>query len=193
MLGTLYFLQEGEQGPVKIGWTSGKPALRLTAMQVGNSAVLRFLGTLPGPPDIEQGWHERFAHARKRSEWFFPTPELLEAIAAACAEDPPTPEVITAPATSQDVLDWVKASDMSLIEFAKKLNYTPAHVAYCLNSSFGVSPRMAYRIERLTGGVLRAEALLLPMREREAQREAEHAAWVAEQYANAGLKTVEAA
>lgn len=80
MIGNLYFLQEGPNGCIKIGWTAGDPDNRRRAMQVGNSSDLTIIGFREAPADAETGWHVRFSHICKRSEWFYPTAELLAPI-----------------------------------------------------------------------------------------------------------------
>lgn len=81
MNGVLYFIQEGNSGAIKIGWTANCPHRRLDAIQTGNSENLRLVGVLPDQnKSTECVWHDRFKHVRKRAEWFWPTCELLDAI-----------------------------------------------------------------------------------------------------------------
>jgi uncharacterized protein YerC len=80
MTGGVYFIQEGEGGAIKIGWAVDVQQ-RLALFQTGNSNELRLLGVIAGVPrQVEAQWHKRFAGAQKRSEWFFPTDQLLDAI-----------------------------------------------------------------------------------------------------------------
>jgi hypothetical protein len=173
MIGTLYFIQEGTGGAIKIGWTSGDPAVRLRTFQVGNSFQLLLIGAVKAMPDEETGWHVRFAKSCKRSEWFYPTADLLEAIAEACTK--PEPEIgpirtnddaLTGP----EVYEWVRAKGIELPELAKALRYGLAHVALAMSGSFSISPRMAYRLEKFSNGELKAEAMLLPLRERQLRK-----------------------
>lgn len=178
MLGDLYFIQEGSEGCIKIGWTRADPEVRLRTFQVGNSSTLRLLGSVLAPLDAETGWHERFAGSCRRSEWFWPTPDLLAAIEEAVAQQemvlPTAQEFVGAveAAGATEVLAWMKARDIDILGMAKLLGYTPAHVANSLDASrsWGVSPRMAYRIEKVTEGEIQAEALLVVRRERELAR-----------------------
>lgn len=75
----LYFAQEGDDGPVKIGY-SANARKRVPMLQVGNARRLRFLASMPAEPGTERAWHDRFESARIRGEWFEPVPELLAAI-----------------------------------------------------------------------------------------------------------------
>lgn len=97
----LYFIQEGEDGPIKIGIATDVSA-RLRGIQSGNPRPLRVLfGTFAGHdgsrfalhqgavverPEaarwLERRWHKSFAHLCLRGEWFAPGADLLDAIAA---------------------------------------------------------------------------------------------------------------
>src|SRR5437660_918416 len=79
--GLAYFIQAGNSGPIKIGWTSGDPIRRLMIFQVGNAEELRLIGRMAGVLDDEGELHARFKRERLRGEWFSPTPALLEFIA----------------------------------------------------------------------------------------------------------------
>jgi hypothetical protein len=81
----LYFVQEGDGGPVKIGLATSM-ARRFKTMQTGNSTKLHLLGCWPTteldpsaetPREVESAIHRQFAHLRLRGEWFAPTDELL--------------------------------------------------------------------------------------------------------------------
>jgi hypothetical protein len=79
----LYFIQAGDGGPIKIGFSS-RPGERLAELQIGNAAELRMLGAFDvsnqGIEAMEAGWHYVFWAARVRGEWFKPIPKLLRAI-----------------------------------------------------------------------------------------------------------------
>ncbi|HEY1956720.1 MAG TPA: GIY-YIG nuclease family protein [Polyangiaceae bacterium] len=72
----VYFLQEGVDGPIKIG--HGRcPDRRLRGCQSGNPRELRLLGYRPGYRRDERTLHLRFKRLRIRGEWFQPADELL--------------------------------------------------------------------------------------------------------------------
>lgn len=65
----VYFIESGSDGPIKVGHACNVQA-RPRELQVGNPNQLRLLGTLPGGRELERWFHETFAHARVRGEWF---------------------------------------------------------------------------------------------------------------------------
>ena len=75
----VYFIQQGVNGPIKIG-VSGNPEQRLRTLQTANIMDLSLLRTIPGTKHTEIQWHRRFRHLQVHGEWFHPAPELLEAI-----------------------------------------------------------------------------------------------------------------
>lgn len=75
----VYFIQAGECGPVKVGFTSNLKE-RLDALQVGHPENLRLLGARQGGPAEEAELHRRLAAHRVRGEWFAPAPEVLSAV-----------------------------------------------------------------------------------------------------------------
>ena len=83
----VYFIQEGTDGPIKIGHTSGDPRSRLAALQTGNPRPLQFLGAIPGTSQLESEWHGRLAADRMQGEWFRPTPTVLEEVQLALRQD----------------------------------------------------------------------------------------------------------
>lgn len=79
----IYFVQAGEGGPIKIGY-SVAPEERVKDFQCGNPWKLRLLRAFPGGVEEERELHARFAADRMHGEWFKPTPELVR-----LAEDAP--------------------------------------------------------------------------------------------------------
>lgn len=77
---TIYFIQCGEDGPIKIGLTHGTATKRMRSIQVDSPLPLRLLGTLTAPRRLrafEVRVHVKFAKHHIRGEWFHPAPELL--------------------------------------------------------------------------------------------------------------------
>lgn len=81
----VYFVQEGDGGPIKIGFTTGDPMSRLASFKTGNSNTLTLLVTVPGYREEEAVLHRRFAALRVRpdGEWFRAKEPLLSYIAGA--------------------------------------------------------------------------------------------------------------
>lgn len=72
----VYAIQEGEDGPIKIG-SAKDPDERLKTLQCGNSSKLHGLAAWEAPPEHERAIHGAFAHLRLHGEWFRPTEGLL--------------------------------------------------------------------------------------------------------------------
>lgn len=77
---TIYFIQRGEGGPIKIGITASLTS-RLRSLQTSSPTRLTVLATMPGTVEDEAGLHERFAAVRLSGEWFEPAEVLLAFIA----------------------------------------------------------------------------------------------------------------
>ncbi len=75
---TVYFIREGYQGPIKIGYTQGLPIKRLKSLQTSSGHLLRLLAYVNGSQAIEAKLHKKFSYARKKGEWFFPVKELVD-------------------------------------------------------------------------------------------------------------------
>lgn len=170
MLGSLYFIQEGEAGAIKIGWTTNDPERRRDNLQIGNSDQLRLIAIVPDvSQEVEFEWHARFRAHQKRSEWFFPVATLLSAI----AEQTPPPGRETAPThiavvqVSETVhpnvvplLAWLRSQRLRQTHFAPKLGISNGHMSKLLRGKAGLSAGLAKQIELATGGSVKAAALL---------------------------------
>lgn len=75
---SIYLVQAGEGGPVKIGVSTDVPS-RIRSLQTGIPQPLILLATFPGCRSKERRLHERLARYRIRGEWFSPAPEVLAA------------------------------------------------------------------------------------------------------------------
>jgi hypothetical protein len=73
---SLYAIQAGDDGPVKIG-IALKPWERLATLQTANPVRLRGLAAWPGSPAEEEALHKLFANDRLEGEWFNPSTELI--------------------------------------------------------------------------------------------------------------------
>lgn len=77
---SVYFIQSGEGGPIKIGQSVSVKS-RFLSFRTASGTDLRLLGTIaPGGP-TEADLHSRFACFRIRGEWFTPDDELIRFIA----------------------------------------------------------------------------------------------------------------
>jgi hypothetical protein len=81
----VYFLRQGDSGPIKIG-VAVNPKKRKAQLQTSLVEPLHTLLILPGTRATEAHYHEKFADLRLRGEWFRPDPVLLDFIQQAIAE-----------------------------------------------------------------------------------------------------------
>lgn len=72
--GTIYFLRCGRH--VKIGYTAGDLATRITAIQTGAPEKLEVLASIDGMFRTERKLHQRFARHHSHGEWFHLAPEI---------------------------------------------------------------------------------------------------------------------
>ncbi len=75
----IYFVQEGHDGPIKIG-TTQHLKLRLSSLQTGSARRLKVLGTMRGGKSLEILLHKQFAEYQVNGEWFQPSQALLDFI-----------------------------------------------------------------------------------------------------------------
>lgn len=77
----VYFVQQGEDGPIKIGLAKNVVA-RLDGLRASNPSELYVRAIVPGDHDLEAEIHLRFAKHHIRGEWFHPDLALLGYIAS---------------------------------------------------------------------------------------------------------------
>ena len=76
----LYFIQEGNRGPIKIG-LSRKPYNRMRDLQIANASKLRMLWFFtPKSNKIENMLHNHFCDYKITGEWFEPVEDILQLI-----------------------------------------------------------------------------------------------------------------
>ncbi len=74
----IYFIQAGNDGPIKIG-KAQNPEARRRELQTGNHEKLNLIKVITGDSEREDSIHNdlRSHQYRARSEWFSATPEVL--------------------------------------------------------------------------------------------------------------------
>ncbi|MGY4224397.1 hypothetical protein ACVMIH_001758 [Bradyrhizobium sp. USDA 4503] len=77
---TIYFAQARRDGPIKIGFTAGKPSQRIAKLQTGCPWPIVILATVSGTTAEEAKLHQIFADLRTEGEWFKADGALLRAI-----------------------------------------------------------------------------------------------------------------
>ena len=80
----IYFIQAGEDGPVKIG-KANNPKSRLGILQIGSPERLYLRAVLDEPDEVEGVLHEALKGVRMNGEWFVTHLSTLCAMAAAMA------------------------------------------------------------------------------------------------------------
>ena len=73
---SLYAIQAGDDGPVKIGIAS-RPWERIATLQTANPVRLRGLAAWRGSAAEEAALHKLFAEDRLEGEWFKPSADLI--------------------------------------------------------------------------------------------------------------------
>jgi hypothetical protein len=81
----IYFIQEANNGAIKIGY-SGNPEARRVQLQTGNPRELVIIGVMSGDADLEKELHQRFSTYRIRCEWFQPASEIMDFVHAYCLQ-----------------------------------------------------------------------------------------------------------
>lgn len=77
--GRVYFIQAGDDGPIKIGYTENLPA-RIKQLQTGQPQRMRVLRSMSGDRALETFLHRKFAAHRMAGEWFHPHRDILRYI-----------------------------------------------------------------------------------------------------------------
>jgi DNA-binding NtrC family response regulator len=74
----IYFIQAGENGPIKIGVTGGEVCERVKQLQTASPYKLNLIAIENGFKDAEIILHNKFKHLRMEGEWFGPGDDLVE-------------------------------------------------------------------------------------------------------------------
>jgi hypothetical protein len=77
--GFIYFIQVGDDGPVKIGW-SMNPQKRLAGLQTAHPEQLHLRGYRRGSVQAERELHETLKDYRVNGEWFVSHEDVLAQI-----------------------------------------------------------------------------------------------------------------
>jgi len=79
LTGYIYFIQQGRDGPVKIGFTKDVEN-RMKNLQTANPAPLDLLVFYPGNQEMEKELQYRFDDIRISGEWFEPYEKLFREV-----------------------------------------------------------------------------------------------------------------
>lgn len=173
MAGCVYFIRQGIDGCIKIGWSIGDASERMVNLQTGNAEPLILMGSVAAESQLaEREWHARFDAHRRRGEWFWPHSDLLEAIEFATRAPPaPEPEPLTFQRQVAEkpivmavnrghllLACWLSSRNISTAELAEKAGIALSTLTPELLRETPMSETTAARIEAVTG--LRATDLL---------------------------------
>jgi DNA-binding NtrC family response regulator len=74
----IYFLQRGQDGPIKIGFTSKDDvSQRMATLQTACPERLTLIGMIEGGLDREKALHRLFSNHKLGGEWFDSTPRIF--------------------------------------------------------------------------------------------------------------------
>ncbi|MEJ0017506.1 MAG: GIY-YIG nuclease family protein [Acetobacteraceae bacterium] len=100
----VYFLQAGDGGPVKIGFSTDL-STRISSLKTGVFEAMKVLRVVEGTRDTERWLHDRFSAVHKRGEWFHFHQDMLTVI-------PPDPDTLVADAVENERRDQQLAMEM---------------------------------------------------------------------------------
>jgi transcriptional regulator of acetoin/glycerol metabolism len=75
----IYFIQQGIDGPVKIGFTENIEK-RISSLQTASPHKLRLIGSIDGDAEKERQLHNFFSAYRLAGEWFSPDRTMFDYI-----------------------------------------------------------------------------------------------------------------
>lgn len=114
----VYFLRAGDDGPIKIGFTSGPVAKRIGEIQVGCPWPLCLIGTVHGERQHETWLHRRFRAISLSGEWFSPSADLLAAIEQMVAPGFAWPEDLSVQRPAAPAAPQSLSTPAEIIKFA---------------------------------------------------------------------------
>lgn len=79
------FIQAGEKGPIKIGFTD-QPTTRKKGLQTAHYDELRIIGVMEGDNKLEDELHVRFEAYKIRGEWYRPESEIFKYVEDYCQQ-----------------------------------------------------------------------------------------------------------
>ena len=131
---TVYFIQAGEGGPIKIGrctdiWQ------RLSELQVGSHDDLIVLGVMEGNADVEAGLHKRFFALRVRGEWFESHPDIRAFIAESTTLPERRSSVIESRYGHTALGRWLVDEGVTAVSFAELIGVSPSTITRILQGT----------------------------------------------------------
>lgn len=117
----IYFIQSGDDGPIKIGYSKSNSRTRLRTLQTGSAEKLTLLCEREGHLGHETALHHKLSEYRLDGEWFRPADQVLAAMKDPLP-DADAPVGIGVAQPNPDVLDRPDLGDRQVCyEFAREL------------------------------------------------------------------------
>lgn len=118
---TIYFIQVGDDGPIKIGF-SFRADFRYDYLQTASPFPLALLGTMEGGLPEERALHQKFSKYRIRGEWFESDTVIIDFIKNNCTNQDQEGTI-----TKDEERDkqGISRNVLRVNEAAKRLNVTP--------------------------------------------------------------------
>jgi DNA-binding protein Fis len=83
----IYFIQSGNGGSIKIGYSNNDIEGRISALQTGTPYKLKLIGVMRGELEDEKTIHSIFSEIHIAGEWYLPDDTLLKFIEAQAMTD----------------------------------------------------------------------------------------------------------
>lgn len=142
----VYFIQQGEDGPVKIGYGED-PKIRLGQLQIGNPEPLRIIRVLDAGQEAEAFLHRKFKRQRLRGEWFSYHPDMAR------IGDPYEPED-KKPKFDGALGRYLHENNLTLETFADRIGVSHASVSRYVAGKRLPDPAIMGRIREATDGAV---------------------------------------
>ena len=148
---TVYFIQAGDGGPVKIGYTGGDISHRLREIQNCNATECSVLRVVGGGKATEREIQKFFSPLNIRGEWFKFSIEMLRF---------GVDDVLAAtPSTSMTLKKWLSENKQTQAGFAESLGWSQGYVSKIVKAGTNVLS-VAVAIEKATNGDVTTHDLL---------------------------------
>lgn len=152
----IYFIQEGTQGPIKIGYTSRCPVKRMSYIQSSNPRKLRLVGVINNATEVtEKSLHDMFENENIRGEWFHASTVLIDYINKNSSQHIP----YKPKRREGELREWLKSNNITQGAFAKRIGRTQGRVSQIIKSGTD-SLTEGFAIERETSGEVKAESVM---------------------------------
>jgi hypothetical protein len=124
----VYFIQEGSDGPIKIGVSSDLQT-RMSQLQRWSSQPLKLLFSFPGDFADERYLHQKFQHFKVKGEYFSPATDIFDYIAAHQKKD------FDYSMISTEMAEYLKQQEASIQDVMKRVDSYLLEIGEVLKSA----------------------------------------------------------